>query len=693
MCHHLCETSTLKNRTAIVGRHNFYQLVPSQPKGGSHWQVGTPASNLNRTAILKAAQVFIHCRPHQPKDESHWQVKAASVIPIDFNSMGRIILPCLQIMCMKNRLSLLLPALLTIAHLNAQQVGINTDTPHVSAALDISSTSKGMLVPRLTQQQRLDIAVPAKGLLVFDSTSNSFWYRDGDAWQELLQSTRAWKLSGNSGTDTSIHFIGTTDEQPLVFKVNNSRSGIIDYTGNTSFGYRSLGFNGSVFNTATGILTLYANTTGSYNTATGGGALSSNTEGEQNVATGFQAMSYNTTGSYNTANGRAALFANISGRNNTAIGYTALQSNITGQSNVAIGFRALLNCTNRNFLVAIGDSALYNNGNDAIYDYEAAGNTAVGSKSLFSNTKGYENTADGYNALYSSTTGYANTANGYQALYSNTSGTWNTANGHTALYSNTTGYGNTANGRSALTTNTTGFLNTGLGNGTSTGSNLSYATAIGAGATSGCSNCLVLGGNGIANRTKVGINISSPLTDLQIIQQSDAAGNTSRGIRLQRSTNTFWRTYVDGVSALTFEYNNGGAGSWGWINTSGSFVDGSDARGKKNIRPSENVLDKLILLQPKKYQFNPQAENEKFTYGFVAQEVQQVFPEFVNEREGGMLGITYGSFGVIAVKAIQEQQVQLDRLTKDNEALRLQLQKMMGLINTLNEKVGALAVK
>ncbi len=562
---------------------------------------------------------------------------------------------------MKNYLLLLLTSLLTIVNTEAQNIGINTNTPHASAALDITSTNSGVLIPRLTGQQRLSIALPANGLLVYDSSSNSFWYRDSAAWQELLPATKAWKLTGNSGTDTSIHFIGTSDAQPLVFKVNNTRSGIIDhYYDNTSFGYQSLPFDGSLANTAIGSHALFSNITGSHNTAIGGSTLYSNTTGEQNSATGLQALKSNTTGSYNTANGRAALYYNTTGKNNTAIGYSALQANITGYSNVAIGFSALISSTDRSNLVAIGDSALYNNGYGVTQNNEAISNTAVGSKALYSNKAGSYNTADGYQGLYSNTAGNGNTAVGHQALY-NTS---------------------------------TGSNNTGLGNSASVvGGGLSYSTAIGAGANTGCSNCLVLGGYTPTTRTRVGINTYSPLTDLQIAQQSDAAGNTSRGFRLQRSSGAFWRMYVDGGSALTFELNDGGAGSWGWINTSGSFVDGSDVRSKKNIQPSETVLDKLVMLHPMKYQFNQQAESENFTYGFVAQEVQKVFPEFVHEREGGMLGITYSSFGVIAVKAIQEQQLQITSLKKDNDALHQQLQNMMVLINALNEKVGALVVK
>ena len=49
------------------------------------------------------------------------------------------------------------------------QVGINTNTPHTSAALDIESTDKGVLLPRMTTSQKIGITNPAPGLLVYDT--------------------------------------------------------------------------------------------------------------------------------------------------------------------------------------------------------------------------------------------------------------------------------------------------------------------------------------------------------------------------------------------------------------------------------------------------------------------------------------------------------------------------------------------
>jgi hypothetical protein len=68
----------------------------------------------------------------------------------------------------------------------AQSVGIGTTTPDASAALDVSSTSKGFLPPRLSQAQRNAIASPATGLIIYqtDGTPGLYQY-DGSTWSQL----------------------------------------------------------------------------------------------------------------------------------------------------------------------------------------------------------------------------------------------------------------------------------------------------------------------------------------------------------------------------------------------------------------------------------------------------------------------------------------------------------------------------
>ena len=81
------------------------------------------------------------------------------------------------------------------------QVSITSDNtdPHSSAMLEVKSTTKGMLIPRMTSTQRSGINSPAEGLLVFDTTTGSFWFYDA-GWNELGGNTGGaspWTTSGN----------------------------------------------------------------------------------------------------------------------------------------------------------------------------------------------------------------------------------------------------------------------------------------------------------------------------------------------------------------------------------------------------------------------------------------------------------------------------------------------------------------
>ncbi len=93
--------------------------------------------------------------------------------------------------------------------MNAQSVGINT-TPDNSAVLDVVSTSKGMLIPRMNSTQRTSIASPATGLLVFDTQTQTFFYRHSTGWQELTGG--AFTLFGNTVRST-----GNYETDDLVF--------------------------------------------------------------------------------------------------------------------------------------------------------------------------------------------------------------------------------------------------------------------------------------------------------------------------------------------------------------------------------------------------------------------------------------------------------------------------------------------
>jgi hypothetical protein len=399
-----------------------------------------------------------------------------------------------------------------------QNVAINQNgsVAHSSAMLDVSSTSKGILIPRMTTNQRTTISSPATGLLVFDTDINSFLFYNGSAWTFLAPASapggNEWKLLGNSGTNPTNNFVGTTDDMPLNFRINNQHSGQLDISGNVFYGYKA-GINNlsgvknvaigasslhsnistsrlvaigdsSLFsnttgaqNTAIGNASMLANTTGGSNTAVGFWALTNNQSGSQNSGMGNRALSSNETGSYNsafgagslmvhrygsynTAVGGEALYKDTSGNNNTAIGYKALNENLSGNDNIAIGRSSLPGNKTGNSNIAIGTMALH---------YNIAGNRliAIGDSALFFNnlngTSAVKNSAVGSKALYNNQFGYNNNAFGFEGLKNNNSGNSNSAFGTNALMSNTIGNRNSAFGDQALRSNTQGSNNSALG--------------------------------------------------------------------------------------------------------------------------------------------------------------------------------------------------------------------------------------
>ncbi len=127
-----------------------------------------------------------------------------------------------------------------VTSISAQNVGVNSTgaLPHASAGLDVDYSNRGVLIPRVSLvavNNPAPITGPANSLLVFNTNASitggcgvGYYYWNGTQWVCLLSSTGsvggsspAWLTNGNAGTNAAINFLGTTDNNDLVFRTNN----------------------------------------------------------------------------------------------------------------------------------------------------------------------------------------------------------------------------------------------------------------------------------------------------------------------------------------------------------------------------------------------------------------------------------------------------------------------------------------
>ena len=95
---------------------------------------------------------------------------------------------------MKQIFTLLAAVLLTV--ITSAQVGIGTTTPDASSALDITSTTAGLLIPRMTETQRDAISSPAIGLMIYQTDGTvGFYYYNGSSWAEVAATSKTYSVN------------------------------------------------------------------------------------------------------------------------------------------------------------------------------------------------------------------------------------------------------------------------------------------------------------------------------------------------------------------------------------------------------------------------------------------------------------------------------------------------------------------
>ena len=558
------------------------------------------------------------------------------------------------------------------------QVGINTVLPN--AQLDIRSSNQatpsstdGLLIPKIDVFPATNPTAAQQGMLVYLTTATTFlgnpksigfyyWDNVSSDWIAVGNNqTSGWSTAGNSGINAATHFIGTTNDADVVFKRNNIHAGLLNDE-NTSFGLNALN----------------PLTTGFFNAAFGFNALSSNSIGNFNSAFGAYALE-NTNAPVNSAFGTFSLFLNTSGQLNCAFGVDSLGDNTSGNSNAAFGFQSL---------------AANISGNS---------NAALGSYSLDGNTVGFQNVAIGENALSGNGSGSNNSGLGFNTSVSQPNLTNATAIGARAQVATSNsmvlGSINGINGATAST-------NVGIGtNAPQTRLDVMDENAIPAAVTDG--NLMVRTNN------PQNIDIGGSITLGGMIDDAATASRNFASIEGRKASNVTGTT----PGYLTLKTNNSvtliermritsvGDIGIGTATPGGQFElslnEGrkpgsttwtvvSDSRLKRIDGNYTKGLNEIIQLKPIRYhyknngdrKFEQEVLDTEFS-GFIAQEVQPLFPDAVLVDEDGFLNFNMHSILVASINAIKELHAKIVDL-EQNQTEVTELKKQIEIQQHIN---------
>lgn len=180
----------------------------------------------------------------------------------------------------------------------------------------------------------------------------------------------------------------------------------------------------------------------------------------------------------------------------------------------------------------------------------------------------------------------------------------------------------------------------------------------------------------------VGIGTNSPATALHLGGLSTLV-DTADGLRLENTSGAIWDIHTS-TSFLRFRYNDTNVA---YVSTTGSWNETSDARLKKDVTPVSSVLQELEQLEVVAYQYKHRDPTEHPQIGFLAQNVNEVFPHLTSrESEDGYWSLNYSGFSVLAIRAIQEQQA----LIEGQEARITELEAQLAAQDELESRLARL---
>lgn len=467
---------------------------------------------------------------------------------------------------------LFLQILLLFAVCIQAQVAVNTDgtSPDPSAMLDVKSTNRGMLVPRMTTAQRTTIASPASGLLVFDNDTQSFWFYSAGSWLELAdQSSQQWTASGSSIYYNSGQ-VGIGDASPVStltvgdgdkFQVSGIEGDVVFSDDNANIRFPATAIPNSPM--------IYMFTSGTQNA------------------------------------------------DRMVIGHSPSFPTWGLQYHDTTDILYMRSSVGRNLAFRLNPGYIGIGTESPEFPLDAVGRLRLRSDGNMSNSPGIW---------------FNNQTNTFSRAFLGMS----------------------------RPDSTLGIYSQHLGR---------YAIEF-----------------DVMREPRIGINCSpeGPVrSELHVVHTN--LGGLNDGIRIENEgANRYnWNLYTS---------NNTGDFEFFWeglvrarINSaSGAYTAVSDEKLKTDVSPMSDIMEKLMLLNPKRYRFAADTIHKSHYNGFLAQEVEKIFPELVTSLGDGGSNETYtmdySGFGVIAIKAIQEQQAVI-------ENQQLQIDELRSLINAMQKKI------
>lgn len=153
------------------------------------------------------------------------------------------------------------------------------------------------------------------------------------------------------------------------------------------------------------------------------------------------------------------------------------------------------------------------------------------------------------------------------------------------------------------------------------------------------------------------------------------AGTLSKGLRIHNTVNSNWWQFYASSSSNNMSVVNSANGIVGTFSSTGVYT-ASDSRLKENIKDLNYGLKDILAMSPKSYNYIKSKDEP--TIGFLAQEVKSIVPELVlYDQENDLHLINYAGMSVVAVKAIQEQQQQIDVLKQENAEMKAQIAEIL----------------